>query len=65
MARSNSLPIRARVGGFVARHPKLVAALLASLLFLAVQDGAVAADATLAEPNAEGAAYLGPDPDSD
>ncbi len=64
MARINSASVSARVGGFVARHPKLVAALLASLLFLAVQDGAVAADTTLTDPTAEGAAYLGPDPDS-
>lgn len=64
MAQPASTPIGARVGGFLARHPKLVAALLASLLFLAVQDGAVAADTTLADPTAEGAAYLGPDPDS-
>jgi hypothetical protein len=60
MARTDSTPVSARLGGFVARHPKLVAALVASLLFLAMQDGAVAVDTT-----AEGAAYLGPDPDSD
>lgn len=62
MARTSVIPGgTARISGFVARHPKLVVGLLAMLLFLAVQDGAVATDGTLVEPNAEGSVYLGPE----
>lgn len=56
--------VSARMSGFVARHPRLVAALLALTLLLAVQDGAVAADGTLTEPTAEASVDPGPDPDS-
>jgi hypothetical protein len=66
MAYSNVMPAYgARLGGFVARHPRLVAALLALTLLLAVQDGAVAADGTFTEPTAEAAVDPGPDPDND
>lgn len=64
MAHYNVLPTTgARIGGFVARHPRLVAALLAVLLLLAVQDGAVATDGGLVGTNAEASVDLGPHPD--
>ncbi|KPN32122.1 hypothetical protein SY89_02882 [Halolamina pelagica] len=55
----------ARIGGVVSRHPRLVAVLLAAVVFLALQDGAMAVDGTLAEPTAEGSVDFGPDPDQD
>ncbi|WP_049981844.1 hypothetical protein [Halolamina rubra] len=63
--RNVATEVGARIGGTVSRHPRLAAALLAAVLFLALQDGAVAADATLAEPTAEGSVDFGPDPDQD
>lgn len=66
MARTSVIPAgSARIGSFVARHPKLVVGLLALLLFVAVQDGAMAADGSLVEPASEGSAYLGPEPEDD
>ncbi|MFW5934958.1 MAG: hypothetical protein ACOCQL_03820 [Halolamina sp.] len=63
--RNVASEVGTRIGRTVARHPRLVAALLAAVVFLALQDGAVAADATLAEPTAEGSVDFGPDPDQD
>jgi len=66
MARNSVIPTgTARLSAFVARHPKLVVGLVALLLFVAVQDGAVAADGSLAEPSSDGAVYLGPEPEED
>ncbi len=66
MARNNVMTgIGARTGGFVARHPRLVAALLAMIVLLALQDGAVAADGTYTEPTSAGSVDTGPEPTED
>lgn len=66
MANSNVMSeVGVRIGGYVTRHPRLVAMLLALLLLLAVQDGVAAADGTFTEPTAEGAVDFGPDPEED
>lgn len=66
METHNEVPdVVSRIGGFVARHPRLVATLLALTLLLAIQDAAVAADGTLVDTSAEGSVDMGPDPDSD
>ncbi|NHX37682.1 MULTISPECIES: hypothetical protein [Halolamina] len=54
-----------RIGGTVSRHPRLVAALLAALVLLALQDGAVATDGMVVDSTAEGSVDFGPDPDRD
>ncbi|MFW5939359.1 MAG: hypothetical protein ACOCSD_02070 [Halolamina sp.] len=54
-----------RIGGVLARHPRLVVGLVAVLLLLAVQDGAVATDGSVMEPTAEANVDMGPDPDDD
>ncbi len=63
--RNVASEVGTRIGGTVSRHPRLAVTLLLVVLFLALQDGAVAADATLAEPSAEGSVDFGPDPDQD
>ena len=63
--------VDARIGQFVARHPRLVTALLATFVLLAVQDGAMAADGTLTEstdslyvePTDDASADPGPEPE--
>lgn len=54
-----------RIGGFVARHPRLVAALAATFVLLLLQDGALAADGTYVEPTSDGSVDPGPEPTDD
>ena len=55
--------IGTQISGFVARHPRLVATLLALTLLLTIQDGAMAADGTLTDSMSEGSVDLGPNSD--
>ncbi|MFC6736833.1 hypothetical protein ACFQEQ_11370 [Halolamina salina] len=66
MARNVTVPsIGVRIGEFVARHPRLVVAIAATILLLAAQDGALAADGTLVEPADDASADPGPEPIDD
>ncbi len=63
MPRNGALPrIGVRTGEFVARHPRLVVAVAAMLVLLAVQDGALAADGVVLEPADDASADPGPEP---
>ncbi|WP_435118402.1 hypothetical protein [Halolamina sp. C58] len=66
MARNGTLSgIGVRIGEFVARHPRLVVAVAAMLVLLAVQDGAMAADGVPFEPADDASADPGPEPIED
>ena len=66
MARNSVMAgVGVRIGGFVGRHPRLVAALVATLVLLLLQDAVMAADGTYVEPTSSGSTDPGPEPIED
>jgi hypothetical protein len=64
MVSRDTMPgVGARIGGIVARHPRLVVAVAATIVLLALQDGAVAVEELTTGTTAEGAVDPGPQPD--